>query len=926
MANSTYELIIKATDQASGSLNKVNRSLSSIDKSAKRSNGILKKMGGLIAAIGVGRTIRGIIKVGSKFEDLRSTLSVVTGSLEQGADALSHLQDMATRTTFGVEALTTSYIKLKTAGVEPTDKLMMLFADTASVTTDQLGALTAMTDLFSRSVSGGLGLEDLNRLADRGIPVFKMLGDELGLTRLQISAYGKTAEGANKIQKAFIRQAEKAYGGASKKKLDNLSVAMQNFGEEMKKAAGIMTDEFGPILAQQLRDATKFLAANEEIFQSLGVNLAQGISQLGSVFGLIIDNIHAIGNAIKMGMGLLVLERFTSFLSNANKNLNNNIGIFTTSNKKTRAELAKTTAKTKELVKQQYSYGAAVKKTHKYQVKSLGKFAALGVILKNIFVHPLRTIATLSKKLAAFFMKMTWWGKALTAISVAYFALSSISSDITIRLGKDAYKLGEIYDALGEVIKTKFGNAWDYVADKTTTVFGYIGDYIKQIANDSISLGIVVAKTIGSMFMGLLKSIDGIWKTIVKFPMRLAKAFKDAWDSISFGADSKENGAKVAKAFSDNFKGTLDKEFKNISFIPDNLSADFNIDHIGDLKKTIIDTYGNVADWAEEAFANSDMAMLLKEQIDDVRALDAAMEMVVATQQEMEDIWAQNKEMADLALTSTTKKLSDVEQGYLDLINGIDDTIKTNKDNIQVMRMVNDSWNDGTLFVDQYHAAIKSLAASGVPEAIAKMEELGLGVEEVADKFKDQLSAAVTSFGDTLTDALATGAVSLNNFKDYFNQFLDDILRAIIQKNITAPLMDQIDAVIQKLAGSGGLTDALSGIFGDWSGSSGGSWFDNLVSWGSDFFKAKGGPVKGNQSYMVGEQGPELFTPNSSGRITPNHELSGGGGGGGTSNINFNINAVSTRDGIEFLLENKPTIINLVQQASHQRGKAGILD
>jgi ketosteroid isomerase-like protein len=408
--------------------------------------------------------------------------------------------------------------------------------------------------------------------------------------------------------------------------------------------------------------------------------------------------------------------------------------------------------------------------------------------------------------------------------------------------------------------------------------------------------------------------------------MRLAKAFKDAWDSISFGADSKENGAKVAKAFSDNFKGTLDEEFKNISFIPDNLSADFNIDHIGDLKKTIIDTYGNVADWAEEAFANSDMAMLLKEQIDDVRALDAAMEMVVATQQEMEDIWAQNKEMADLALTSTTKKLSDVEQGYLDLINGIDDTIKTNKDNIQVMRMVNDSWNDGTLFVDQYHAAIKSLAASGVPEAIAKMEELGLGVEEVADKFKDQLSAAVTSFGDTLTDALATGAVSLNNFKDYFNQFLDDILRAIIQKNITAPLMDQIDAVIQKLAGSGGLTDALSGIFGDWSGSSGGSWFDNLVSWGSDFFKAKGGPVKGNQSYMVGEQGPELFTPNSSGRITPNHELSGGGGGGGTSNINFNINAVSTRDGIEFLLENKPTIINLVQQASHQRGKAGILD
>ena len=41
-------------------------------------------------------------------------------------------------------------------------------------------------------------------------------------------------------------------------------------------------------------------------------------------------------------------------------------------------------------------------------------------------------------------------------------------------------------------------------------------------------------------------------------------------------------------------------------------------------------------------------------------------------------------------------------------------------------------------------------------------------------------------------------------------------------------------------------------------------------------FKADGGPVKSGITYMVGERGPELFTPPSNGRIVPNHEMNGG--------------------------------------------------
>jgi phosphotransferase system HPr-like phosphotransfer protein len=41
--------------------------------------------------------------------------------------------------------------------------------------------------------------------------------------------------------------------------------------------------------------------------------------------------------------------------------------------------------------------------------------------------------------------------------------------------------------------------------------------------------------------------------------------------------------------------------------------------------------------------------------------------------------------------------------------------------------------------------------------------------------------------------------------------------------------------------------------------------------------RASGGPVAGGGSYLVGERGPELFTPGTSGNITPNNALGGGG-------------------------------------------------
>ena len=53
----------------------------------------------------------------------------------------------------------------------------------------------------------------------------------------------------------------------------------------------------------------------------------------------------------------------------------------------------------------------------------------------------------------------------------------------------------------------------------------------------------------------------------------------------------------------------------------------------------------------------------------------------------------------------------------------------------------------------------------------------------------------------------------------------------------------------------------------------------------SSFFRANGGPVSAGKRYMVGERGPEMFVPNTGGRIVPNSDM------GSSTNVVVNVDA-----------------------------------
>ena len=82
--------------------------------------------------------------------------------------------------------------------------------------------------------------------------------------------------------------------------------------------------------------------------------------------------------------------------------------------------------------------------------------------------------------------------------------------------------------------------------------------------------------------------------------------------------------------------------------------------------------------------------------------------------------------------------------------------------------------------------------------------------------------------------------------------------------------------------------------------------------------RALGGPVMANKSYIVGENGPELFTPNNTGSITRNGDL-------GTSpvNVNFTIVANDTAGFDDLLLARKGLIRQVINDAMLESGRKG---
>jgi len=87
--------------------------------------------------------------------------------------------------------------------------------------------------------------------------------------------------------------------------------------------------------------------------------------------------------------------------------------------------------------------------------------------------------------------------------------------------------------------------------------------------------------------------------------------------------------------------------------------------------------------------------------------------------------------------------------------------------------------------------------------------------------------------------------------------------------------------------------------------------------------RERGGPVQRSGTYLVGERGPELFTPGQSGGITSNRDMNSERSN--TANVTFNINAIDTSDAADLISSQRGVIIGVINQALNERGRASLV-
>ena len=137
----------------------------------------------------------------------------------------------------------------------------------------------------------------------------------------------------------------------------------------------------------------------------------------------------------------------------------------------------------------------------------------------------------------------------------------------------------------------------------------------------------------------------------------------------------------------------------------------------------------------------------------------------------------------------------------------------------EAMKILNQMSDEGSVSMDDVFAAMEE----SVPgtDAIKDWTDANLTAHQMLVHSMQNASDSMT---DSFMSFIETGEL---NFKSFVSSILSDMSRMVFQQGVANPF-----------------TQALTGVFG------GG--------------KAVGGPVASGTTYLVGEKGPELFTPNSS--------------------------------------------------------------
>ena len=180
--------------------------------------------------------------------------------------------------------------------------------------------------------------------------------------------------------------------------------------------------------------------------------------------------------------------------------------------------------------------------------------------------------------------------------------------------------------------------------------------------------------------------------------------------------------------------------------------------------------------------------------------------------------------------------------------------------------------NRGAITAEEY-----ALATAKVAEEMDKLKVTTTEMSDLNQIFLDTTVQVAKGLEDAFVSALNGTKSAMESMRDISTQLIEEIIRQFMRLTIINPIIQGIFGSVPGFQSSQFPIATPSQIFKGARKTFGGG-------------AAGGGTVQGRKPIMVGERGPEMFVPNTGGRIVPNGALGSSVRGGGNTIVNQSLN------------------------------------
>jgi tape measure domain-containing protein len=249
-----------------------NRELGKIQRQIRQTSDNIMDMGKSMT-MGVTLPIVGLgaaaVKAAADLETMETQFISLTGGAEQAGAMVDQLNQFAAATPFQIEEIAGAARQLLAAGtdISQVNEQLGFLGDIAATSGESIEDITA---IFAKvQAKGKVELENLNQLAERGIPIFTALSEATGLLPSQLGAGAVTVEQFNATLRGFAEEGGFAHGamerlsqtaaGKFSTALDNLKQAGASLGNVLLPYVTAAIDKVTELAAgfMKLDDSTK---------------------------------------------------------------------------------------------------------------------------------------------------------------------------------------------------------------------------------------------------------------------------------------------------------------------------------------------------------------------------------------------------------------------------------------------------------------------------------------------------------------------------------------------------------------------------------------------------------------------------------------------------------------------------------------------